>query len=112
MPLDISCPPSQDRLEYLAWMRAQQRDGVIGLVIDAESGKPVESVNIIVLETKKWVTTDDKGRFHVDVTDRDSITIRVQGLGYYYPRRRILPRRAPAETTVFRVVRHSGQVRF
>ena len=61
---------------------------VTGIVKD-ENGKPVDLVNVIVVETGKGTVTDRKGKFEINLPHQGTFTIQFSRLGYVEKRRKI-----------------------
>lgn len=67
-------------------MHAQFR--VSGVVVNAETGKPIEFATVLFTENGLWAITDSNGAFHIKNTPKGRATLVVQCLGY---QKRTLP---------------------
>ncbi|MEF8939080.1 MAG: TonB-dependent receptor [Salinivenus sp.] len=61
---------------------AQSTGAVTGRVVDAEAGRPLPGVNVVVDGTGRGASTGPEGRFVVDGLDAGTYTLRAQFVGF------------------------------
>lgn len=59
-----------------------QKIAVTGVVVDYDSGKPVEFATIVMSDNNRWAMTDQKGRFSFKDVPTGKTTLIIQCLGY------------------------------
>jgi TonB-dependent starch-binding outer membrane protein SusC len=63
-------------------MAAAQSLKITGTVLDDSTNQGLPNVSIVVAETKKGVSTDKDGKFTINVSGRNSVTLNVTYVGY------------------------------
>lgn len=75
--------PSLSRQDRPAVVRIfAQQQVVAGLVVNAETGQPIQGVDVSVQGTEHRTTTDAQGRFRLDGLEGTIVTLQVQLIGY------------------------------
>ena len=75
----------------LCWLAVgahAQQFRLAGVVVDAESGRPVEFASVLLVESGLWAVTGEQGQFQIKHVPAGHSTITVQCLGY---QKRTLP---------------------
>ena len=73
---------------------------VEGVVTDAQSGQPLEFVNVGVPGNASGAVTNAKGFYRLELKGGDSVTVRFSFTGYEPAQQRVLPRRGRTELNI------------
>ncbi|MFB0516561.1 MAG: TonB-dependent receptor domain-containing protein [Candidatus Neomarinimicrobiota bacterium] len=88
MKVNILNNPCSMAVILLAWALfgsfplAAQNVGVISGRVEDESGSPLQSVNVFLLDSIEGAMTDENGRFRIETARSGNLTLRVSCIGY------------------------------
>jgi len=80
---------------------AQSTASISGIVADSATGRPIPSVQVLVVGTSRGAVTDDVGRYTIRGLGAGSVVVRTQRIGY-----------APVSRTVTLVDGETAQANF
>ena len=53
-----------------------------GIILDSKNSEPIPSANIQIKDTALGTSSDEKGRFSIDINTRDSFELIISVIGY------------------------------